>query len=884
VLVRKKDGTSRFCVDYRAVNLKTRKDAYPLPLISESLDALGNARWFSTFDLRAGYHQMAVHPRDRHKTAFVTRQGSFQFRVLPFGLCNSPASFARMMNLVMSGLNFSICLIYLDDIIVFASDLETHLERLVQVLQRLRAENLKLKPSKCHLLQRKVLFLGHVVSEEGVATDPTKIAAVNDWPVPRRIRDLRAFLGLCSYYRRFVPDFARVARPLHALTGKGQRFLWTLDCESAFVELKRRLTESPILALPRDEGMYILDTDASADSIGAVLSQTQDGHERVICYGSRVCSAAERNYDVTRRELLAIVFYLKAFRPYLLGRKFVLRTDHSALQWLRKTPRPIGQQARWLITVEEFDFDIKHRGGSSHANADAMSRRPIPSEMIRAVTSSTNTNQFLPDDWDRLVIKQEQCADPELGWVVTKLLATNRCPSYDELRPKSGFIKTLIAQWPHLILKDELLSRAWVNRETGQVERYQLIPPPARRPTLISLAHEGMTGGHLGLRKTLSQLQRRAYWPGWKREVAFQLRGCQDCAQYLRGKPPHQGLLQPMAVGEPMECLGIDITGAHPTSSRGYKYILTVIDHFTRWAEAFPIRNQEAVTVASVLVNQIFSRYGCPKQILTDQGPCFEAKLFQELCQRLHIDKIRTSPYKPSTNGMIERFHRTLNSMIAKIISERQRDWDLCLPSVMAAYRATCHSSTGYSPNALFLGREVISPIDLVLGDCYLSDTNPKFVDDFVKLTWDRLQTVYCKVREFTQQTAQSREVRYNLKVKPAEFVKGQLVWYFCPRRRVGRKDNWEKFYSGPFTILEQLGPVLYRIQRSPKSHPKVVYVDKLKPYTAAVPLDHPSEDVAAASPLDYDPPELDLEVGDLFQEEPRPRRTIVPPARFRDL
>lgn len=227
VMVRKRDGTSRFCVDYRAVNAKTRKDASPLPLISECLDTLRGTRWFSTFDLRAGYHQVAVHERDRHKTAFVTRKVSFQFRVLPFGLTNSPSTFSRMMNLVMAGLNFAICLIYLDDIIVFAKDLDTHVNRLTQVLRRLSAVNLKFKPSKCHLLQKRVLFLGHVISEEGVATDLGKIEAVQSWPTPQKLREVRAFLGLCSYYRKFVADFAQIGRPLHALAKKGVKFAWT---------------------------------------------------------------------------------------------------------------------------------------------------------------------------------------------------------------------------------------------------------------------------------------------------------------------------------------------------------------------------------------------------------------------------------------------------------------------------------------------------------------------------------------------------------------------------------------------------------------------------------------------------------------------------------
>jgi len=303
------------------------------------------------------------------------------------------------MDLALHRLNFYMCLVYLDDIIVYSTTVEEHLVRLKKLFDRLRTANLKLKPSKCHLLRTEIKFLGHVVSAKGVSTDPSKIEAVRNWPVPEDVHEVRSFLGLTSYYRRFVPTFAEIAAPLHVLTMKNRKFEWTTQCDHAFTKLKYALISSPILAMPNDNDSFLLDTDACDVSIGAVLSQVQGGVERVIAYASRSLSKPEKNYCVTRKELLAIVCYTKAIRQYLLGRQFVIRTDHSALQWLRSTPEPIGQQVRWCETLEKFDFKIVHRPGRLHGNADAFSRKPcrqcgnngtnITTAVIRAVTVAT---------------------------------------------------------------------------------------------------------------------------------------------------------------------------------------------------------------------------------------------------------------------------------------------------------------------------------------------------------------------------------------------------------------------------------------------------------------------------------------------------------------
>ena len=379
VLVRKKDGGVRPCVDYRKVNELVKPDGFPLPRIQDCLDSVAGSKLFSTFDLTSGYFQIPLKETDIPKSAFVCKYGHFEMTRMPFGLNNAASTFQRTMELALQGLQWITCLIYIDDIIVFGRSFDEHISRIEEVFERLRQAGLKLKPQKCCMLQTEVVFLGHVVTASGVKPNPTNVSKILDWPQPKTAKQIKQFVAMGSYYRRYIKGFATIVRPMVELTKKGKKFVWNNACSKAFQQLKEALVSSDVMGYPlNNAGQFFLDVDASDVGIGGILHQVQDGKEKVIAYASRALNKAERNYCITEKELLAVRFFIEYFRQYLLGRKFTIRTDHQALVWLFRLKEPRGKIARWIEILSHYNFSIEYRPGKKQMHCDALSRCEDP--------------------------------------------------------------------------------------------------------------------------------------------------------------------------------------------------------------------------------------------------------------------------------------------------------------------------------------------------------------------------------------------------------------------------------------------------------------------------------------------------------------------------
>ncbi|GFT32943.1 retrovirus-related Pol polyprotein from transposon 412 [Trichonephila clavipes] len=751
------------------------KDSYPLPRIDDTLDTLSGHKWFSTLDLKSGYWQVEIHPEDREKTAFTSGQGLWQFKVMPFGFCNAPATFERLMETVLKGLTFEACFIYLDDVIIGGRTFEEHLQNIRKVLSKLSDANLKLNPSKCEFFQKEVNYLGHIISAEGVRTDPEKVSAVKNWKRPENLLDK--------------------------------------ECEDSFLQLKEALTSSPILIYPQPDKPFILDTDASNESVGAVLSQELDGQERVVAYWSKCLSKPERNYCVTRKELLAIVKAIEHFHHYLYGQKFLLRTDHASLTWLMNFRNTEGQVARWIQRLNEYYFDIRHRKGSSHGNADALSRRPCPENCrhcsrvetkydyaIRQITTSTATP---PDPWSDEKVREDQMADPDIKPLIEFMESSSNKPSWQDISAYSPTTKQYWALWNSLHLRNGVLYRKFES-EDGKTFRWQLVLPRSRIPEVLKELHGSPTGGHFGVMKTLHRVRERFFWGKVRADVEQWCKSCDTCSARKGPKIRSRG-----------SCIATMLE--HPSN----------VSLSISWDLCQGLR-LEAPTVVEAVVQHWISRYGVPLQLHSDQGRNFVSAVLKGVCELLGIDKTKTTPLHPQSDGMVERFNRTILNNLSLMVSKNQQDWDQKVPLFLLAYRSAVHETTGYSPSQMLFGRDLRLPCDLLFGR---PPDTPSSPEEYVQNLQARFEDVHNLARERINLRTEKMKTRYDTKATGHQFKEGDKVWFYNPTRRKGLSPKLQSHWDGPYTILKIINDVVIRIRKSTNSKPRVVHYDRLAPY-----------------------------------------------------
>jgi len=820
IFVKKKDGSMRLCVDYRALNAVTVKNSYPLPKIDELLDRLHGAKVFSKMDLAQGYHQVRVAESDIPKTAFRCQLGHFEFKVMPFGLCNAPSTFQALMNKVLrqhpgGAALLEYVIVYLDDILIFSKTEEEHLQHLEEVCKRLQAESLFAKRSKCSFGMTEVEFLGHTVSREGLATDKHKVQAVRDWPVPTNTKEVQSFLGLANFYRRFVKDYSTTAFALTELTKKEWEFEWSEAAQASFDALKASLCEAPVLAPPDRDAPYTIDCDASAFAIGAVLSQGEGDTKRVVAFESRKLTPAERNYLNHDKETLSVVHALRKWRHYVMnGHQTKVFTDNTATKYIltKSTEQLNNRQRNWLYELADYDIVLSHRPGKDNVVADALSRRA---------------------DYElEYVIKQELENRPELSlgaalnsisWGSTTTIESSLL---EEVRAMVGgdpeYQKALVGvENKDKSARHSARTRVGFRNENGLLYTLngRLYVPSAPVETLkirlLSEAHDTPTSGHLGRDKTYERLARYFYWPRMHQQVREYCNTCEKCQQMKSSNQHKIGLLYPLEPPrQPWESISLDLITDLPVTKRGHTACVTFVDRFTKMVHVWPCKTQvSSEEMVEIFLQAVFRMHGVPREIVSDRDPRFTAAFWSQFFKRLGTKFNMSTANHPQTDGQSERANRTIEEILRCYVSPHHDDWDDHLATLEFAYNDSIQASTGVTPFYANYGRHPYSPLAL-----FFPPARKEAESESLQAFAARMQGLYRKVRLAILMAQKRQAAQANKNRRDLEFKVGDLVWLHASFRRshmtvLNARAKLNPNWLGPFPVKRVISRAAYELE-----------------------------------------------------------------------
>uniref|UniRef100_A0A2N9HRA9 RNA-directed DNA polymerase n=1 Tax=Fagus sylvatica TaxID=28930 RepID=A0A2N9HRA9_FAGSY len=799
LFVKKKDGSMRLCIDYRELNRVTIKNKYPLPRIDDLFDQLQGAQVFSKIDLRLGYHQLKIKSEDIPKTAFRTRYGHYEFLVMPFGLTNAPAVFMDLMNRVFHEYLDRFVIVFIDDILVYSKSLEEHEDHLRIVLQILRDKKLYAKLKKCEFWLNQVVFLGHVISKDGITVDPSKIEAVVSWDRPTNVSEVRSFLGLAGYYRRFVEGFSRIAAPLTHLTRKNAKFEWKEECEKSFQELKQRLVTAPVLTIPSSSGGFVIYSDASRKGLGCVLMQ----HGRVVAYASRQLKNYEQNYPTHDLELAAVVFALKIWRHYLYGEKCEIYTDHKSLKYFFTQKELNMRQRRWLELIKDYDCSINYHPGKANVVADALSRKS--SGFSAALLT---TQKEIINDLERMGI------EVVMGHSGAYLASLSVQPTLIER------IKLLQSGDSQLVkIMDEVRSgkKPMFNISDDGILKFgnRLCVPndPSIKKDILEEAHRSSYTIHPGSTKMYRDLRETFWWNNMKREIAQFVEQCLTCQQVKVEHQRPSGLLQSLSIPEwKWEHISMDFVSGLPRSPKGHDAIWVIVDRLTKSAHFIPIRmNYSLDQLAQLYIEEIVRLHGIPVSIVSDRDPRFTSRFWKSLHKALGTNLNFSTAFHPQTDGQSERTIQILEDMLRACVLDLKGSWANHLCLVEFAYNNSFQSSIGMAPYEALYGRKCRSPI------CWDEVGVRKILGpEIIQRTCEKVDLIRERLR-----TAQSRQKSYaDKRRKDLEFEVGDMVFLrVAPMKgvmRFGKKGKLSPRFVGPFEILERIGPVAYRLALPP--------------------------------------------------------------------